>query len=333
MDIRQIAKQLVAEGKGVFAADAGQKSIGKKLADLGVAGDTPEARRRYREVLFTVPGLGKYVSGVIMHDESIRQETKDGVKFVDVLIKENILPGIKVDLGLVDLPNFADEKITEGLDGLRERLKSYYEMGARFTKWRMVVVIDDRRPSRPVVEANAQVLARYAALSQEAGMVPIVEPEVLMDGVHTIERNAEVTEMVGRIVFETLLEHKVDMQGLIYKTNMVIMGKTCPVQASDEEIAKKTVEVLKKTVSVGVPGVVFLSGGQEAVAATRRLNEIVRVGAGTPWKWTFSFERAFEEPTMKVWLGKDENVAAAQAVLLKRAELNSLASLGRYAGE
>ena len=332
-DIRGLAKKLVADGKGIFAADASEGTIEKRLAEWGIAGKKEEDRRSYREVLFTTKGLGEYIGGVIMHEESLGQEASDGKTFVEHLNSEGVVVGVKVDRGTVDLPNFQLEKITEGLDGLSERLKKYYEMGARFTKWRSVIVVDEKRPSRPVVMANASVLARYALLSQQAGMVPIVEPEVLMDGKHTLERCAEVTEMVGRIVFETMLDLKVDMHGLLYKTNMVVMGKDCDVQASDEEVAKRSVEILRKTVSVGVPGVVFLSGGQDALLATSRLNLISRLGVGVPWRWTFSFERAFEEPVMKVWKGEMNNVAKAQEVLLKRARMNSLASMGKYIKE
>lgn len=333
MTVQEIAKQLVANGKGVFAADMSPKSIEKKWKEHGIEVTGEEARRQYREVLFTVKGLGEYVGGVIMHDESFRQKDSQGVAFTKRLLDEGVLPGIKVDKGAVDMPVLTGEKVTEGLDGLRERLKEYFELGARFTKWRAVIAIDDKLPTRANILANAHALARYAALSQEAGMVPIVEPEILMDGAHTIERCQEVTEIVAKTTFDVLLDQRVDPAGMLYKTNMVVMGKLCPVQVSDSEVAERTVKTLSKVVSVGVPGVVFLSGGQEALAATRRLQEINRVGVGSPWRWTFSFERAFEEPAMSIWMGKTENMAHAQEVLLERARLNSLASMGKYTGE
>lgn len=331
--LAQLARDLVSNGKGIFASDASEKTVDKFLKAYGLSGETVEERRRYREVLYTAPGLGKYVGGVIMHDEAIRQRTGDGLSFVELLKNAGMVPGIKVDRGTRDMAGFPGEKISEGLDGLRERLQEYYGLGARFTKWRAVITIGEGTPTRQNIVSNAHTLARYAALSQECGLVPIVEPEILMDGTHSIEKCAEVTESVSRTVFEILLDQRVDPTALLYKTNMVVMGKGATTQVSDEEVGRRTVEVLKRTVSVAVPGVVFLSGGQDSLAATRRLNEIARAGAGSPWRWTFSFERAFEEPVIKTWLGKDEHKALAQKELLKRAELNSLASMGMYQGE
>ncbi len=333
MTLPEIAKQLVAQGKGVFAADASEKTVEKRLAEAGVAIQGEEARRIYREVLFTTSGLGQYIGGVIMHEESLRQKDGDGILFSQRLANEGVLAGVKVDRGTIDMPFLTGEKITEGLDGLAKRLEEYAGLGAKFTKWRGVIAIDDKLPTRTNVLANAHALARYAALSQQAGMVPIVEPEVLMDGAHTIERNQEVTEMVAKTVFDVLLDQRVDPAGMLYKTNMVVMGKQCLTQATDQEVAQRTVDVLKKVVSVGVPGVVFLSGGQDAIVATQRLNLINQIGIGMPWRWTFSFERAFEEPVMQVWQGKKEQVKAAQEILLMRAKKNSEASMGRYNGE
>lgn len=333
MTIQELAKYLVREGKGIFAADAGDASTNKRLIAAGAAGETAEDRRKYREVLFTTKGLGEYVSGVIMHEESLGQSASDGRRFADILAEGGVIPGVKVDQGLRPLPLLPVESITRGLDTLPERLVKYYEQGARFTKWRAVYVISDKTPTSTLIRANAQELALYALFSQAANMVPIIEPEVLMDGEHSLERCAEVTEGIAKSVFDMCIDFRVNLEAILYKTNMAIMGKHAPEQLGDDVIAKRTVEVLNKCVSVRVPGVVFLSGGQESLAATRRLNEIAKAGAGAPWRWTFSFERAFEEPTVKVWAGKDENVEKAQAVLLERARLNSLASLGRYTGE
>jgi fructose-bisphosphate aldolase class I len=302
------------------------KQLGREVKD-------EVTRKKYRQIVLSTKGLGKYIGGVILHDETIRQRADDGVEFVELLKSEGIAPGIKVDKGFKDLAMFKGEKITEGLDGLRERLEEYVKLGAKFTKWRSVIVIDEGIPTRQAVQSNAHALARYAALSQEAGLVPIVEPEVLMEGNHTVEGCAEATEMVGRVVFEVLRDMRIDMRGMLYKPNMVVPGRECATQVDVDVVAAKTVEVMKKVVSVDLPGVVFLSGGQDAKLATVRLNRISQMGAGVPWRWTFSFERALEEPAMRAWQGKSENSQAAQEALLARARYNSEASLGTFKEE
>ncbi|TSC86075.1 MAG: fructose-bisphosphate aldolase, class I [Microgenomates group bacterium Gr01-1014_16] len=325
-DLVIIAKKLVAEGKGVLAADWGVGSIGTRFEKIGLE-NTPENRKRYREMLFGTLGLSEYISGVIEFDETIRQG------LAEVLKKNGIMPGIKVDKGLVDMANFPGEKVSEGLNGLRERLKEYVGMGAVFCKWRMVVTIGGELPTRACVETNARAMAQYAALCQEQGLVPIVEPEVLKEGDHTIEKAAEVTEETLRLVFEMLGDHKVKLEGMILKSSMAVCSGTgCPVQANPEMVAEKTVEVLRRVVPPAVPGVVFLSGGQEAIEATINLNLIGQIRS-LPWRLTFSYERALEEPTLFAWGGKDENVEKAQKVLLHRAKMNSLASLGKYTEE
>lgn len=316
-DLSVLAKNLVAGGKGIFAADASPGTLEKRAGETGLVLKDEAERRRYREVLFTTRGLGQYIGGVIMHEESTTQKTADGKLFTECLEEEGIVPGVKVDKGIDDP--------AKGLEGLPERLAKYYSLGARLTKWRAVI--------NEEVTANAEIVAKYALLSQQAGLVPIVEPEVLMDGEHTIEKCQEVTEMAARAVFEALVDARVELEGILYKTNMVVAGKKCIQQPSDEEIAKLTVETLRKVVSVRVPGVVFLSGGQEPLQATKRLNLISHIGAGSPWRWTFSYERALEGPVMKIWQGKDENKNEAQKVLLHRAKMNSLASLGKYKEE
>jgi fructose-bisphosphate aldolase class I len=330
-DIKKIAKLLVVSGKGIFAADASVKSITTRLADYGV-GASEEERRRYRQLLFTTPGLGEFISGVIMHDESLRQADSENKYFRDILSGEGILVGIKVDRGTVDMVNFPGEKVAEGLDGLRERLAEYVHLGAKFTKWRAVITIGEKTPTREALKVNAEILARYAALTQEAGMVPIVEPEVIMEGNHTAGKCAEATTLTGKAVFEALTELKVDLGGMIYKVNMVLPGKESGFEISDEEVADRTTETLNKVVSVNVAGVVFLSGGQDPMTATRRLNAIVKHDK-TAWPMTFSFERALEQAAMEKWFGKDENAKAAQEALLHRAKMNSLAVRGLYVGE
>lgn len=327
--LAETAKSLVAPGKGVFAADWGVESVGLRFAKINLS-NTEESRKRYREMLFATAGLSQYISGVIEFDETLRQAQG----MLPKLLKQNgIIPGVKVDRGVVDQAFFAGEKITEGMDGLRQRLMEYKKLGAEFCKWRAVITIGPGTPTRTNISANMTLLAQYAALCQEQELVSIVEPEVLMDGEHTVEKCAEVTELVHRSLFELLLDYKVDLGGLILKTNMVVAGKNCPQQPSQELIAQKTIEVLQKTVSVAVPGVVFLSGGQTAVEATKNLNAIGLLATNLPWKLTFSFERALEEPALATWAGKDENKEAAQKVLLHRAKMNSLASLGKYSEE
>ena len=322
-DLPGTAKSLVEKGKGIFAADASPHTIGKKLMEAGIAGETEEDRRKYREVIFTTPGLEAFIGGIILHDESTRQKTDSGELFVELIKKSGIMPGVKVDGGTIDMDGFPGEKIAEGLDGLGKRLTEYVAWGAKLTKWRAVIAMGENIPTRECVKANALLLARFAAISQAAGLVPVVEPEVLMDGDHSIDVCQKATEMVGRMVFEALEDQRVDLAGMLYKPNMVVAGKDCSKQASVEEVAEKTVETMNKIVSVRVPGIVFLSGGQEAKIATARLNAIAKAGAGASWRWAFSFERALEGPVMA-------NMEAAHKILLHRARMNSLASLGRY---
>jgi fructose-bisphosphate aldolase class I len=290
-----------------------------------------EARRDYRELIVTTPGLCECISGVILYDETIRQQKEDGTPFLKVIADAGIIPGIKVDTGAKDLAAHPGEKITEGLDGLRERFKEYFQMSARFAKWRAVITIGEGIPSRSCIEANAHALARYAALCQEAGLVPIVEPEVLMDGEHTLEQCRKVTEEVLRNVFIQLNCQRVLLEGMILKPNMVLPGLTCPKQESVVEVADATVKCLLRTVPVAVPGVAFLSGGQPSELASVRLNEMnVRFKSRMPWVLTFSFSRAIQQPALEIWQGKKANVKSAQRALLHRAKCNRAACRGEY---
>jgi fructose-bisphosphate aldolase class I len=322
---------LLAAGKGILAADESSPTIKKRFADINVS-STEDSRRSYREMLFTTRGLGEFISGVILFDETLRQATKDGTLMPEVLAKQGIVPGIKVDKGAVPLANFAAEKITQGLDGLRERLKEYRELGARFTKWRAVMAISDRIPSQACIEANARTLALFAALSQEAGLVPIVEPEVLMDGDHSINRCEEVTTVTLKSVFHALFEHRVVLEQMLLKVGMVLSGKNSSQQAEVPEVAEATVRCLLRFVPAAVPGIVFLSGGQTDKAATQRLNAICGI-SGAPWKLSFSFGRALQNPALKIWNGSQDNVAAAQTALHHRAKCNGLAVEGKYSEE
>ncbi|HEY5074429.1 MAG TPA: class I fructose-bisphosphate aldolase [Pyrinomonadaceae bacterium] len=319
---------LLVRGKGILAADESSPTIAKRFADINVA-STEESRRSYREMLFTTRGLDEFISGVILFDETLRQKTKDGVLMPEALAKQGMLPGIKVDKGAVALANFAGEKITQGLDGLRERLKEYRELGARFTKWRAVIKIGEHIPTRTCIEGNAEGLATFAALSQEAGLVPIVEPEVLMDGNHSIGRCEEVTTGALKSVSNALFEHRVVLEQMLLKTGMVLSGKDCPQQADVAEVADATIRCLLRSVPAAVPGIVFLSGGQSDEAATQRLNAICGV-RDIPWKLSFSFGRALQAPALKIWKGSADNVAAAQAALHHRAKCNGLAVEGKY---
>ena len=279
----------------------------------------------------TTPGLGEFISGAILYDETIRQSTKNGIPFIKVITDAGIIPGIKVDTGAKDMAGHPGEKITEGLDGLRDRLKEYYQMGARFAKWRAVIAIGDGIPSRGCIEANAQALARYAALCQEAGLVPIVEPEVLMDGEHTLEHCCKVTEEVLRTVFNHLYTQGVMLEGMLLKPNMVLPGLTCPKQETVDEVADATVKCLLRTVPAAVPGVMFLSGGQSGELASARLNAMnVRFKSKLPWALSFSFARAIQQPALEIWQGKEANVLAAQQALYHRARCNQAARLGEY---
>jgi fructose-bisphosphate aldolase class I len=324
------ASKLVADDKGLLAMDESNPTCNKRFAKLGIP-QTEEARRAYRELIVTTPGLGEYISGAILYDETIRQQKKDGTAFVKVLTDAGIIPGIKVDAGAKDMASHPGEKITEGLDGLRDRLKEYFLMGARFAKWRAVITIADSIPSRGCVGANAHALARYAALCQEAGLVPVVEPEVLMDGAHTLERCGEVTEDVLRTVFNQLNSQRVMLEGMILNPNMVLPGLTCPKQESVDEVADATVRCLLRTVPAVVPGIAFLSGGQSAELASARLNAMnVRFKSRLPWALAFSFARAIQQPALEIWRGQDTNVKAAEQALVHRAKCNRAARRGEY---
>ena len=322
----------MADDKGLLAMDESNPTCNKRFANLGIP-QTPEVRRAYRDLIVTAPGLGDSICGAILFDETIRQKTRKGAPFAKALVEAGIIPGIKVDAGATDLAGHPGEKVTEGLDGLRERLAEYSEMGARFAKWRAVIAIDDKIPSRGCITANAHALARYAALCQEAGVVPIVEPEVLMDGEHTLARCSQVTEEVLHTVFHQLRAQRVLLEGMILKPNMVVPGLACPTQGSVEEAAEATVNCLLRTVPTAVPGVAFLSGGQTAELASARLNAMhVRFGARLPWALTYSFSRAIQEPALEIWKGDETNVQAAQRALVHRAECNRAARRGEYTG-
>jgi fructose-bisphosphate aldolase class I len=329
--LESVAKAIVAPGKGVLAADESFPTIEKRLKSIGLE-STEEYRRSYRELLFTTDGIEEFIGGVITFDETMRHKTADGKSFPDLLNSRGIYPGIKVDKGTRDLALFPGEKFTQGLDGLRERLAEYVEMGAAFTKWRTVYAIGEKIPSDYGYKINASSLAQYAALCQEAGLVPIVEPEVLMDGDHTIERCEEVTTLALEAVFAELFAAGVLLEGMLLKPNMIIAGKSCPVQASVQEIAEATIRVLKRTVPSAVPGIVYLSGGQTPSQATENLSAMNAIG-GFPWQMSFSYGRALQEETLNSWLGKTENVAQAQKVFYRRAKFNSLARYGEYTPE
>ncbi len=322
------ARVLVAHGKGILAADESTGTIEKRFKSVGAACGEGN-RRDYRELLFTAPGLGEFISGVILFDETIRQRAADGTALIDALKRQGIVPGIKVDKGAKALAGFAGEKITEGLDGLRERLMEYRELGARFTKWRAVITIGSNVPTDLCIRANAHGLARFASLSQEAGLVPIVEPEVLMDGDHTIERHAEVTQRTLRIVFEELAAYRVRLEAMLLKPNMVLSGKDCPQQASVPEVAASTLRCMRRTVPAAVPGLVFLSGGQSDVRATQHLSAMCQLDAA-PWELSFSFGRALQAPALKAWAGLPANAGAAQQELLHRSKCNSAARCRSY---
>jgi len=326
-------KMLAAEGKGLLAMDESTPSCNKRFEKVGIP-QTVEMRRSYRELIVTAPGLSDFISGAILYDETIRQSDKSGTPFIKLLNGSEIVPGIKVDTGAKDMAGHPGEKITEGLDGLRERLAEYSRMGARFTKWRAVITIGDGIPSRGCIEANAHDLARYAGLCQEAGMVPVVEPEVLMDGAHTMGRCFEVTGEVLRVVFNQLYTQRVTLEGMILKPNMVVPGKGCPEQESVEQVADATVTCLLRAVPAAVPMVAFLSGGQSPELASARLNAMnVRFKTRLPWALTFSYSRAVQEPALDIWKGKEANVAVAQRALIHRAGCNSAARRGLYTAD
>jgi len=324
------AKAMVAEDKGLLAMDESNPTCNKRFAKLGIP-QTEETRRAYRELILTTPGLGECISGVILYDETIRQQKKDGTLFVKVITDAGIIPGIKVDTGAKDMAGHPGEKITEGLDGLRDRLSEYFQMGARFAKWRAVINIADGIPSRGCIEANAHALARYAALCQEAGMVPVVEPEVLMDGDHTLERCYEVTEEVLQTVFSQLYIQRVMLEGMILKPNMVLPGLICPTPETVDEVADATVRCLLRAVPAAVPGIAFLSGGQSGELASARLNDMnVRSKSRLPWALAFSFARAIQQPALEIWKGEEANVPAAQQALYHRTKCNRAARRGEY---
>jgi fructose-bisphosphate aldolase class I len=327
-NLESVARNLVAPGKGILAADESTPTIEKRFKSIGVA-STEENRRAYRDILFTTAGVGEFISGVILFDETIRQKTRDGRTFVKALEQQGIIPGIKVDKGAKPMANFPGEKVTEGLDGLRDRLTEYRQLGARFAKWRAVISISDKVPTRRCIETNAELLARYAALSQEADIVPIVEPEVLMDGTHTIERYFEVTQQTLESVFHALYEHRVSLEGMLLKPNMVLSGKDCPQQASVQEVAEATVRCMKRVVPAAVPGLVFLSGGQTDLQATEHLNAMNRLDQ-VPWQLSFSYGRALQAPVLEAWKGEPANVADAQRAFHHRAFCNSKARFGKY---
>lgn len=327
--LETIAKAMVAKGKGILAADESSSTIKKRFDSIGVE-STADSRRDYRELLFrTTDAMESYISGVILYDETIRQNAKDGTPLVKLIESAGSIPGIKVDTGAKPLPGCPGETVTEGLDGLRERLNEYCRLGARFAKWRAVIDISASMPSYTAIRTNMHALARYAALCQEANIVPIVEPEVLMDGDHTIDKCADVTEWVLKELYVELYYQRVVLEGSILKPNMVIPGKKCPDQSSVDEIAEKTVTILKRTVPAAVPGIVFLSGGQSDEEATANLSAM-NASYDMPWMLSFSYGRALQAATLKAWSGKPENVPAAQRAFLHRSRMNSLAAIGEW---
>jgi fructose-bisphosphate aldolase, class I len=329
-EIMAVAKALVADDKGLLAMDESNPTCNKRFAKLGIP-QTVETRRAYRELIVTTPSLGECISGVILYDETLRQRKEDGTSFVKVITDAGIIPGIKVDTGAKDMAGHPKEKITEGLDGLRDRLAEYSRMGVRFAKWRAVIAIGDGIPSLGCIEANAQALARYAALCQEAGLVPVVEPEVLMEGDHTLERCCEVTEEVLRSVFNQFYTQGVSLEGMILKPNMVLPGLTCPKQETMDDVADTTVRCLMRAVPAAVAGIAFLSGGQSAELASARLNAMnVRFKSRLPWALAFSFARAIQQPALEIWRGQEANVSPAQRALYHRAICNRAARRGEY---
>jgi fructose-bisphosphate aldolase class I len=334
MDTRElegVARALVSKGKGILAADESFGTIKKRLATINVE-STEETRRTYREMLFTTPGMEQFISGVILYDETIRQKAQDGTPLPEVLSRKGVIPGIKVDTGAKELAGFPGERITEGLDGLRERLVEYRTLGAKFAKWRAVINIGPGIPTRFCIFANTHALARYAALCQEAGLVPIVEPEVMMTGDHDIQRCEEITAVTLHHAFSELLEHRVVLEGILLKPNMVLSGKGCPTQASAEEVAEATVRCFRRVVPAAVPGVVFLSGGQTPEQATENLNAMNALGEH-PWELSFSFGRALQQRALQAWKGEETNLPAAQEAFYQRARLNGAARYGQYSIE
>ena len=331
-DIQDIAQAMVAKGKGILAADESTPTCTKRFESINVE-STAENRNAYRDMLFTADGIENHISGVILFDETIRQSTINGsIPFPEHLSALGIIPGIKVDKGAKQLANSDDEKITEGLDGLRDRLKEYYELGARFAKWRAVITIGEDIPTAYCISANAHALARYAALCQEQGLVPIVEPEILMNGDHTIEESYQLTTETLYTVFYELAAQGVELEGMVLKPNMVLSGYDCSEQASVKEVAEMTVDCFFNTVPAAVPGIAFLSGGQSDELATAHLNAMNQID-GTPWNLTFSYGRALQAPALKAWSGRAENIPTAQEALMKRAIFNGLATKGEYSSD
>ncbi|MEA2953776.1 MAG: fructose-bisphosphate aldolase, class [Alphaproteobacteria bacterium] len=331
-ELNKVAEAMVAPGRGILAADESSGTIKRRFDAIGVE-CTEDNRRDYRELMFrSAEAMSKYISGVILYDETIRQKAKDGTPLVKVIEKAGSLPGIKVDKGIKPLPFCPGEVITEGLDGLGERLAEYRKLGAKFAKWRAVIDIGPGIPTYNCIKANAHALARYAALCQQESIVPIVEPEVLMDGDHDIDRCFEVTEQTLKIVFNELFDAHVQLEGIVLKPNMIVPGKKSGKKASVQEVAEKTVAVLKLCVPAAVPGIAFLSGGQSDELATAHLDAMNKIG-GLPWNLTFSYGRALQAPVQKTWAGKGENVAAAQRAFAHRAEMNGLAAMGKWKAE
>jgi fructose-bisphosphate aldolase, class I len=327
-ELESVAQAMVAPGKGILAADESMGTIKRRFDSIKIESNENN-RRNYREMLFTTKGIEEAISGVILFDETLRTSASDGTPFGQVLSKKGIIPGIKVDKGPVDIPNFPGEVVTEGLDGLRARLKEYKDLGAKFAKWRAVISIGEKIPSYTCLQANAEALARYAALCQEAAIVPIVEPEVLLDGSHTVERAQEVSEHTLKVTFTQLFLHRVYLEGMILKPSMVVSGKDCPQQAGVQEVAERTIHCLKRCVPAAVPGIAFLSGGQSAERATEHLNAMNAMGPH-PWQVSFSYARALQDPALKAWKGELGNVAAAQKIFYHRAKCNSAARSGSY---
>ncbi len=327
-ELAKVAQAMVAPGRGILAADESTGTIGKRFQGIQVE-NTEEHRRAYRDMLFTAKALGEHISGVILYDETLRQKSADGTPFPVLLQRQGVIPGIKVDAGAKDMALCPGETVTEGLDGLAKRCAEYVQLGAKFAKWRAVITIGAQIPSEACIEANAHALARYGAICQQAGLVPIIEPEVLMDGTHDIDRCEAVTEATLRAVFAALANQGVKLEEMVLKPSMVISGKDCPKQASVSEVAARTLAVLKRTVPAAVPGIAFLSGGQSDELASAHLDAMNRLGGG-PWALTFSYGRALQQPSLKAWKGAPANVPAAQAALLHRARMNGMAALGQY---
>lgn len=328
-ELEATVNKLATRGKGILAADESSATIGKRLAAVNVE-STEETRRAYRDLLINTPNINEFIAGIILFEETLNQKTLDGIPFPEKLNQLGIIPGIKVDKGLINLANTNEEQVTQGLDGLAERLVEYRTKGARFAKWRAVYAISEKTPSMLAIKTNAEILARYAAICQTNGIVPIVEPEVLIDGEHTIEQCAEVSERVLNAVFRALARHKVKLEYIVLKPSMVISGKKCPVQADAEQVAKATITVLKRTVPSAVPTINFLSGGQSCEQATANLNAMNALCGHLPWNVSYSYARALQDYPMKLWHGDSKNVATAQKSFYNRAKLNSLASTGKY---